>query len=694
MGANDRSRRGTLMHGWLAGRVHVALALVIIVSGMASLTAPATTQAISAQATGRLSFEFSEVNFGDQPVGIPTYRLVQLRVNGPVTGVHGTVATIIDGRPVADLDFFDVDQDNRLRTRCLDGVSFINDYCTVAVLFRPSALGARVGRIAVEYDDAEGHHTLTLALTGTGVGPVSGPHSIVRQFGWGNGVARVAGGSAERIVPPQGGWPSADSPTYPPGTDLTITAEPGEGYYLEHWSIQGVDYGAQNPIHLRTNGEAVITAVTAFNVGNPVPTITGLNPSHIQASGGPLTVTVGGTNFIPGAVARWNGAPRPTTFVSGRELRVELTATDLGGETAADITVFNPGPVGGTSYPAVFFVTRGNTAVTASASGTSTDPNGGATASMGGSGPGTPGSLSVRARGAGTVTVAQFGGNPAGAPNFGVPGGSAFLDARVTPGHQFTAAIVNCNLGGATTLYWWNGSSWSPASDQSATPAGCVTVTVSAVTSPSLDQLTGTYIAAGMSAGPPPRYADVPTTSPAHAAIEQLSQRGVIRGYADGTFGPDDPSVRAQMAALIARAMGWDAEDRGNPFPDRGAVDDDLWRNVGLLAARGVARGYADGTYNPTGDVLNQQMVLFISRAMVERGVWQPQADTNPYPNLPGATAQEQADRRDIATYVHYAGAVPDRPVGQAWGDWEQAATRAWFARALWQALQSGPVAP
>ena len=128
-------------------------------------------------------------------------------------------------------------------------------------------------------------------------------------------------------------------------------------------------------------------------------------------------------------------------------------------------------------------------------------------------------------------------------------------------------------------------------------------------------------------------------------------------------------------------------------FPDRGEVDDDLWRNVRALAHYRVALGYEDGTYNPTGEVSHQQVILFIARALVVKGYWIEQPDTNPYPNLPNATDRERADRRAIATYVHYAGAVPDRPTGQAWADWDQPATRGWFAQVLWQALQTLPSA-
>ncbi len=189
-----------------------------------------------------------------------------------------------------------------------------------------------------------------------------------------------------------------------------------------------------------------------------------------------------------------------------------------------------------------------------------------------------------------------------------------------------------------------------------------------------------------------PRLYDVPADSPYRAAIVALTERGIIQGYADGRFGPADLVLRAQSAALIARAAGWDAEDWPDAtFPDRGPIDDDLWRNVRTLAHYGVAQGYADGTYDPTGPVLHQQAILFITRALIEKGFWTLADDTAPYPNLPNGTARARADRRAIATYVREAGAIPDRPVGQPWADWNTPASRGWYAQVLYQALATLP---
>jgi hypothetical protein len=179
-------------------------------------------------------------------------------------------------------------------------------------------------------------------------------------------------------------------------------------------------------------------------------------------------------------------------------------------------------------------------------------------------------------------------------------------------------------------------------------------------------------------------YGDVPPDHPAAKAIAQLSAAGIVRGYQDGGFGPDDTTLRAQIAALIVRAAGWEGEDWGNPFSDRGEIDANLWRSVGTLAHYGVARGYGDGTYQPTADVSHAQVISLITRTMVAKGEWQLRPDDGiVYPNIPVTSSH----RQDIATYVSYAGALPDTTPTAAFAGWERPANRAWVARALWAAL-------
>lgn len=193
-------------------------------------------------------------------------------------------------------------------------------------------------------------------------------------------------------------------------------------------------------------------------------------------------------------------------------------------------------------------------------------------------------------------------------------------------------------------------------------------------------------------------FVDVLPGDPAYTAINELYDRGVIKGYptTPPTFGPGDNSLRAQMAALIGRAMGWDTGGT-NPFADRcipaGCIDDELWGYVAALASRNVAKGYDPTTFGPFDNVLQQQVILFISRAKVNKGDWQLQPDN---PRLYPGSAESTADHQDITTYVFYAGAPPDAPttLDVPWGDYASEATRGWFARALWQTYPAGKGTP
>jgi hypothetical protein len=83
--------------------------------------------------------------------------------------------------------------------------------------------------------------------------------------------------------------------------------------------------------------------------GNPVPSITSLAPSSAMAGSPGFTLTVNGGNFVTSSVVRWNGANRPTTVVSGAQLRASIASTDIAASGSAQVTVFNPAPGGGTS---------------------------------------------------------------------------------------------------------------------------------------------------------------------------------------------------------------------------------------------------------------------------------------------------------------------------------------------------------
>jgi hypothetical protein len=108
-------------------------------------------------------------------------------------------------------------------------------------------------------------------------------------------------------------------------------------------------------------GGGISNAVSfAITPVNPVPTITSLNPATVTAGSAPFTLLVTGTNFVNGSVVRWNGADRPTMFVSSTQLSASISAPDVATAGTASVTVFNPAPGGGTSNAVNFVIAPAN----------------------------------------------------------------------------------------------------------------------------------------------------------------------------------------------------------------------------------------------------------------------------------------------------------------------------------------------
>lgn len=182
-------------------------------------------------------------------------------------------------------------------------------------------------------------------------------------------------------------------------------------------------------------------------------------------------------------------------------------------------------------------------------------------------------------------------------------------------------------------------------------------------------------------------FSDVTNATPGVEAINYFAARDVLRGPGDGTFGPNEPLLRAQLAAIETRAFLWSGLDFDNSFTDQGTVDDELWRAVGVLAFYDVARGYGDGTFDPTGQVLKVQAVSLITRAMVAKGFWITQNDDESlFPNI----GNDSGHRLDVLTYYHYVGSVPGAgPANTAWASYTEGATRSYFAQAMYLAYRS-----
>ncbi|WP_052098906.1 InlB B-repeat-containing protein [Paenibacillus stellifer] len=98
----------------------------------------------------------------------------------------------------------------------------------------------------------------------------------------------------------------------------------------------------------------------------------------------------------------------------------------------------------------------------------------------------------------------------------------------------------------------------------------------------------------------------------AEAYIVKLLGNGVVQGYPDGTFQPGKAVTRAEFASMLVKALNLQATGQ-SAFSDM----DSHWakNTVAIAADHGIVTGYEDGTFRPNQQVTRQEMVAMAVRA-------------------------------------------------------------------------------
>ncbi len=111
-------------------------------------------------------------------------------------------------------------------------------------------------------------------------------------------------------------------------------------------------------------------------------------------------------------------------------------------------------------------------------------------------------------------------------------------------------------------------------------------------------------------------FSDVPPNHPFYTFIRCLACRGILGGYSDGTFRPGNPTTRGQMAKIIANAAGiLDPIPPNRQTYTDVPPSHPFWVYIERLSAHGIVGGYADGTFRPDNWVTRGQLTKFASNA-------------------------------------------------------------------------------
>ncbi|HYO50949.1 MAG TPA: YCF48-related protein [Chloroflexia bacterium] len=109
-------------------------------------------------------------------------------------------------------------------------------------------------------------------------------------------------------------------------------------------------------------------------------------------------------------------------------------------------------------------------------------------------------------------------------------------------------------------------------------------------------------------------FTDVPPTHTFYPFIERMVARGVIGGYADGTFRPGNNASRGQIAKIVSNAAGYSEPVSGQTFTDV-APGSTFYEFIERLSIRGVIGGYSDGTFRPGNNATRGQTSKIVSNA-------------------------------------------------------------------------------
>ncbi len=320
-------------------------------------------------------------------------------------------------------------------------------------------------------------------------------------------------------------------------------------------------------------------SLTVSKLTPTTPTISNLPASGTY--GGGFTATVGTTG---------DGVTSVTSNSTGICTAVGLVVSYVGAGTCsltahvAAGTDYSGADGTAQTFPVVVVAPAAPSGSTSSDSAVSNSPTGTATASTA--------QTTVTGNGAGGLTVAQYASNPGPSPSFSASG--TYFDVTLSAGSSFSSVTIeDCNLSGATSLQWLDGTTWqtvvgAPGPTYSAGPPACLSVTLTASTSPSLSQLTGTVFA-GVTGVP---------------GYWLVASDGGIFSYGDATFYGSTGGM-----ALNKPIVGMASTPDGKGY----------W----LVASDGGIFSYGDATfYGSTGGITLNKPVVGMAPTSDGKGYW------------------------------------------------------------------------
>ncbi|WP_438348202.1 cadherin-like beta sandwich domain-containing protein [Paenibacillus sp. FA6] len=106
-------------------------------------------------------------------------------------------------------------------------------------------------------------------------------------------------------------------------------------------------------------------------------------------------------------------------------------------------------------------------------------------------------------------------------------------------------------------------------------------------------------------------FTDVSPSSLSATVIQRSARMGIVSGFENGTFNPSANVTRAEFATMLTRAFGLTSVGSASFADAQGHWAGDA---IGTLKDLGILTGYEDGTFRPNQSITRAELVVMLAR--------------------------------------------------------------------------------
>lgn len=130
------------------------------------------------------------------------------------------------------------------------------------------------------------------------------------------------------------------------------------------------------------------------------------------------------------------------------------------------------------------------------------------------------------------------------------------------------------------------------------------------------------------------RFNDISENYWGKNSIIKLAEKGIVKGYSDGTFKPYKNITRGEFISLVNKSFGFQKKSNVK-FKD---VLSDSWYYdaISIAVGEGYTNGYPDGTFRPNAEMSRAEAATFLTRIFMKTNSYKVESGVDFKDNLPG----------------------------------------------------------